>query len=296
MDSPAIVTLDPEFMIRLERLRLSPRWDITQSESGELMSRRHVACVEFADYREYRPCDDPRSIDWALLARHDRWYVKRLRGEENLRLELYIDASTSMHFSHPTKLAYAVRLAAALGYVALHQGHWVRAAFFGQRPHQLLPPLRGKHAVTRLFRFLALSHDAGPTNINGSLRQLAFQCRDSGIAVLLSDLMDPAGYASGVDALLMGGRRVVILHILSPEELHPEVIGHFEWIDAETGEHVDISVDRDTLALYRETLSHWTAEIRAFCETRRIPYFRIATDRPLSDVVFHDLRQGGFLA
>ncbi len=283
-------------MTRLERLRLSPRWDVTERESGEHMSSRYGASVEFADYREYHPGDDPRSIDWTLLARHDRWYVKLFRGEENLRLELHVDASTSMTFGHPTKLDYAVRLAAALGYVALHQGHWVRAAFFGHRPHRLLPPLRGKQGITRLFRFLAQAADAGPTDINGSLRQLAFQHRDSGIAVLVSDLMDPEGYASGVDALLMSSRQVVIIHLLSPEELQPEMIGHFEWVDAETGERVDISVDRDTLALYRETLSQWTAEIRAFCETRRIPYFRIATDRPLSDVVFRDLRQGGLLA
>jgi uncharacterized protein (DUF58 family) len=289
------VHLDPEFLRQLERVRFSPRWAITEREIGEHPSSRHGVSVEFADYREYQPGDDFRAIDWTLLARLDRLYVKLFRGEENLRLELQIDASTSMHFGHPTKLAYAIRLAAALGYVGLHRSHRVRAVFFGSQPYRLLPNARGRQAATSLFRFLAQGGDAGSTDINASLRQLALQSSSS-VTVLISDLLDPAGYASGLDALLRSGRRVAIIHLLSPEELNPEVSGEFEWLDAETAQTVEISVDRDTLALYQDTLSEWFAEIRTFCETRRIPYFHVATNAPLPDVVLRHLRQGGLLA
>lgn len=287
--------LDPEFLLQLEKARFSPRWAVTEREIGEHASSRHGASVEFADYREYQPGDDFRTIDWTLLARLDRWYVKLFRGEENLRVEMLIDASTSMHFGHPTKLAYAIRLAAALGYIALHRGHGVRAAFFGDQPYRLLPKAHGRQATANLFQFLAQGGDAGPTDINATLRQLAFQSAGS-VTLLVSDLLDPAGYAVGLDALLRSGRRVAIIHLLSPEELNPEVSGDFEWIDAETAETVEISVDRDTLALYHDTLVKWLAEIRSYCEARRILYFHVPTHTPLPEVVLRHLREGGLLA
>lgn len=294
--SPDEFLLDSRFLRQLERLRLSPRGALTEREMGDEPSRRHGASVEFADYREYQPGDDYRNIDWTLLARLDHLFVRLFQAEENLRLELYLDASTSMHFGHPSKAEYAARLAAALGYVALRNGDRVSASFFGEVPHSKFPNTRGRQATAALFRFLSERVDAGRTDVNSSLNRLAREANGSGIALVISDLMDPGGYEVGLDALVRMGRRVAVIHLLSPDELSPEATGDFEWIDSETNATVEISVDSETLALYRETLSRWLREIHAFCNSRHIAYFQVNTDTPIPDLVLRHLREGGLLS
>ncbi|HHT26566.1 MAG TPA: DUF58 domain-containing protein [Firmicutes bacterium] len=288
--------LDNRFLRQLEHLRLVPGRAATRTDMGDVASRRLGTSVEFTDFREYQPGDDFRTIDWASLARLDKLFVRLFRADENLQLELHIDASISMEFGSPTKLAYAVQLAAALGFIALHHGDVVSASVFGRQPQQRFAPARGRQAIVRLFRFLTETQNSGGTDINAALGRLAKEGVGSGIAVVISDLLDSNGYAAGLDALLRSGRQVALIHLLSPAELNPATIGDFEWIDSETKESVELAVNTETLAVYRETLTAWLTEIRSYCHRRRISYFQVDTATPVDQLVLRHLRKGGLLA
>ncbi|HHW09970.1 MAG TPA: DUF58 domain-containing protein [Firmicutes bacterium] len=294
--SAALSLLDGDFLRQLDRLRLAPRRALTGREIGDQPSRRHGASVEFADYRPYQPGDDYRTIDWNLLARLDRLFVKLFQAEENWHLELIVDGSESMHFGRPAKIDFAVRLAAALGYIALKHGDRAGASFFGSHPGAAFTPSRGRTAWAALFHFLAMKDEVKGTDINHSLTRLALGGKGRTIAVLISDLLDPGGYEKGIKALLQAGRTLCLIHLLSPEEINPTLLGDLTLIDAEAGETLDLAVDAHTMKIYRETLQAWIKEIRTFCHKHGVDYYSVDTGGSLEDLVLRSLRQGGFLS
>jgi uncharacterized protein (DUF58 family) len=295
-EKPLGELLDNRFLRHLEHLRLVPGRATTRADMGDVSSRRLGTSVEFTDFREYQPGDDFRTIDWSSFARLDRLFVRLFRADENLMVELHIDASASMEFGEPTKLEYAVQLAAALGFIALHHGDAVSTSVFGQQPHQRFAPARGRQAIVRLFRFLTEVQNSGGTDINAALGRLAKEGSGSGIAIVLSDMLDVNGYEAGLDALLRSGRQVALIHLLSPTELDPATTGDFEWIDCESKDSVELSVNTETLAIYRETLAGWVDEIRSFCHQRRISYYQVDTSTAVDQLILHHLRKGGLLA
>src|SRR5262249_30001622 len=154
--------------------------------------------VEFADYRPYEVGDDLRYVDWNAFARLNRLYLKVFIDEEDLCVHLLLDASGSMDYGTPNKFRYAVRLAAALALIGLVNlggggvgGVGVRAA------GGWLPP-RGRNQFLPIQEFLAGLTPGGGTAFNDSLRQYAQRAKDAGVAVVVSDFLDPAGYASGL--------------------------------------------------------------------------------------------------
>jgi uncharacterized protein (DUF58 family) len=111
--------LDPKVMRQLEQLELVVRRLNAGRTKGEKRSKRRGTGTEFADYRDYAQGDDPRHIDWNVWGRLDRLFLRVFHEEEDLRLSIHVDTSRSMGYGQPSKLLYAKRLAAALGYTAL---------------------------------------------------------------------------------------------------------------------------------------------------------------------------------
>lgn len=288
--------LTPSLLRRLERLRLHPRLTLEGKYRGDLQSRRRGLSVEFADYREYQPGDDYRSIDWSLLSRLDRLYVKLYQREEDLRLDLLIDTSRSMAFGQPSKLEYAGAIAAALGYIALTRGDAVRVSAFDARLGAQLGPSRTRRAVPDLFRFISGLRAGGGTSLGEALRQRALSVREEGLTILLTDLFDPGDWEGGLRSLAETGRDVCLLHILEPGELRPDATGQFEWEDAETGERLTLDLDPAALAWYAETAQAWCDEARAACGKLGAVYARIETSTPLEDVLLRDLGKAGVVA
>ena len=124
--------LPPDVMAQLERLELVTRKVFRGRMKGERRSKRKGQSVEFADFRQYVPGDDLRSLDWNLYARLDKLIIKLFLEEEDLHFFTLIDASLSMDFGQPTKLQYAKQLAAALGFVGLIRTDRVRIETLGQ--------------------------------------------------------------------------------------------------------------------------------------------------------------------
>lgn len=279
-----------EFLAQLERLALVSRRAFRGSVKGERRSPRRGHSVEFADYRAYGIGDDLRYVDWNVYGRLDRLHVKLFVDEEDLCLHLLVDASASMDFGRPTKLEYAVRTAAALGFVGLVNHERVGVGVLRDRVVEGWPPTRGRNQVMALVDFLASVEPSGPTRLNQGLGEYAMRARDPGLVVVMSDLLDPTGFESGVRALLERRFDVHVLHLLDPEEMNPTLGGDLRLTDSETGEQRDLTVDGDAVRAYRDRLHQFLERVESFCRGQEIGYHRVVTDTPVEEFVIAQLR------
>jgi len=280
----------PEFLAQLERLTLASRRVFRGRVKGERRSPRKGQSVEFADYRAYGVGDDLRYVDWNAYARLDRLHVKLFVDEEDLCLHLLVDASASMDFGHPTKLAYAARLAAALGFVGLVGLERVGVGLMRERTAEGWAPVRGRNQFPALLDFLTGVTPTGATRLNDALASYAMRARESGVAVIISDLLDPQGYEAGLRALLERRFDIHLIHLLDPEEMNPDFSGDFRLADAETGEIRELSVDRDALRDYRDKLHGFLERAENFCRSQEIGYHRVITDTPVEEFVLAQLK------
>jgi uncharacterized protein (DUF58 family) len=280
----------PEFLAQLERLSLLSRRAFRGSVKGERRSPRRGHSVEFADYRAYGHGDDLRYVDWNIYGRLGRLHVKLFVDEEDLCLHLLVDASASMRFGTPSKLEYAVRTAAALGFVGLVNHERVGVGILRARVSEGWPPARGRNQVVTLLDFLGDVDSAGPTRLNEALADYAARAREPGVAVLISDFLDPRGFEAGVRALLERRYDVHLIHVLDRSEMNPELAGDLRLEDAETGEMRDITVDADTLRGYHERLAEFLERVEGFCRSREVGYHRVVTDTPVEEFVVAQLR------
>jgi len=279
-----------EFLAQLERLALLSRRTFRGRVRGERRSPRRGHSVEFCDYRAYGVGDDLRYVDWNIYGRLDRLHVKLFVDEEDLCLHLLLDASASMDFGAPTKLEYGARLASALGFVGLVGMERVGVGVLRERVAEGWPPTRGRTQVVNLFEFLGRVEPAGGTSLNDGLGNYAMRAREPGLAVVVSDLMDPDGFETGVRALLERRFDVHLIHVLAPEEMDPELAGDLRLVDAETGEARELSVDGEAMRAYHERLRQFLERAETFSRTQEIGYHRVTTDTPVEEFVLAQIR------
>lgn len=286
--------LDAAFLKKLERLSLVVKRPFAGQMKGEKRSLKRGTSIEFADYREYTLGDDLRYVDWNLAARLDKMFLKLFVEEEDLYLALLLDTSKSMDFGEPKKLHYAIRLAAALGYIGLTNYDRVSIQPYAATLGTPLPTQRGRGGVLPFFSYLERVQPGGTTAFSTALRRFAATVRYKGLAVVLSDFFDP-GWQDGLKALLARGYQVTALHIVSEEEIKPTLRGDLRIIDSETGESKEMSVNPQLLVRYQQTFDAFCAELEAFCHRYGIDYLRTSTAMPFEDLILKYMRQGGLV-
>ncbi|HET9456021.1 MAG TPA: hypothetical protein VFO78_01670, partial [Candidatus Limnocylindrales bacterium] len=185
----------------------------------------------------------------------------------------------------------AKRAAAALGYIGLASEDRVAVSALGGRSSRRQTPLRGSGRVFRLLSNLsAIQPASGPTDLVAAARHAAAQLHGRGVVVLMSDLLDPA--ADRVIRELAATRsELIVLHVLSPDELDPPLEGDLRLVDSESGEGVDVTADLATLDAYRTRLAEWKQGLADLAARRRASYVDLASDVPLNDLIFAELRR-----
>lgn len=284
-----------DFLRKLEALSLVSRRVSFGQAKGEWRSVKKGSGVEFRDFRPYVPGDDIRYVDWNIYSRLDRLMLKLFVEEEDLCLHLLIDSSASMGFGTPSKLEYALKVAAALGYIGLSNFERVAIGLFSNGLGRLLRPRRGRGQIFPLFSFLEHVRPQGRTDLSASLTAYALWAKTPGLAILISDLLDPGSYQEGIMALLKRRFEVFLFHLVSPEELHPPLSGDLRLIDAELEEAKEVTVDPILLSRYRRNLEAFFQGVEAFCVRNQVGYVRASTAVPFEDLLLKHLRQGGLL-
>jgi uncharacterized protein (DUF58 family) len=195
-----------------------------------------------------------------------------------------------MGFGAPSKLQFASRVAAALGFVGLVNLERVGVAVLRDRLSEGWPPARGRRQFPALVDFLGRVQPGGATNLNAALSAYAMRARESGLAVIVSDLMDPAGFEQGARAMLERRFEVHVIHMLDPEEVNPTLGGDLRLHDSETGEIREITVDGDVLRAYRQRLAQFLEKVEGFCRSQEVGYRRVITDVSVEEFVLGQLR------
>jgi uncharacterized protein (DUF58 family) len=282
--------LSSDFLAQLERFAILSRRAFRGRVKGERRSPRKGSSVEFSDYRAYGVGDDLRYVDWNIYGRLDRLYLKLFVDEEDLCLNLLLDASASMEFGEPSKLEYGARLAAALGFVGLVNLERVGIGVLRERMAEGWNPTRGRNQVLPLMDFLGRLRPSGTTALGDGLAQYALRSREAGVAVVISDLMDPGGYERGLKALLERRFDVHVIQVLTADEMNPSFGGDLRLVDAETGELRDLTLDGEAQRVYRQRLRDFLEGIERFCRGKEISYYRVVTDTPIQDFVLGQLK------
>ena len=279
-----------EFLAQLERLSLASRRTFRGHVKGERRSPRKGQSVEFSDYRPYGVGDDLRYVDWNIYGRLDRLHVKLFVEEEDLCLHLLVDSSASMGFGRPTKLDYAARLAAAIGFVGLVNLERVGVGVLREKVGEGWPPVRGRNQFSALVDFLTSVRPGGVTRLNEGLGNYAMRAREPGLAVIISDLLDPAGFEAGIRALRERRFETHIVHLLAPEEVNPTMAGDLRLHDSETVETRELTVDGEALRGYRQRLHHFLERAESFCRAQEFGYRRVTVDVPVEEFLLSQLR------
>jgi len=288
--------LEPDFLKRLGRLEIAARRVRRGVRRGERLSRRRGSSVEFADHRPYGAGDDLRFLDWNVLVRLDRLMVKLFHDEEDLAVHLVVDASASMSCGEPAKLLYGLRVAAAVGYVALAGQCRVRPAIL-RAPDRAESPgyLRGMGSAERLLGFLGGAEASGPNALRGGLRRMAAEVRPKGVVVLVSDLMDRDGVDDALSALGRGPGDLYAIQVLDPFEVDPDLDGEFRLVDSEDGSRADVSATPEVLRAYRARLEAYLGAVDLACRRRGIRRMLAPTSIPFEKLVLEVLRTRGLL-
>lgn len=291
----ASALLSPQLLAHLERLELVSRKIFRGRMKGERRSARKGQSVEFADFRGYVPGDDLRFVDWNTFARLDRLFLKLFLEEEDLHFYALIDASASMDFGEPTKLRVAKELAAALGYIGLIRSDRVRIETLGQPRGRPGPVWRGRASLWRMLAHLEAIEPGDSVPLAQGARDFCLRNSGKGIVVLISDLLDKRGYQDALRYLVSRQMDVYLIHLLSLEELEPDLKGDLRLVDCEDDDFAEITATGPLLKRYRATLAAFVDGAKEFCSKRGISYLLARNTTPVDRLISSYLRARGLV-
>ena len=280
--------LTPEVLARINSLELLARAVVEGFIAGLHRSPMTGFSTEFAEYRQYLPGDDLRYLDWRLLGRTDRYFIKKYRADTNTQCHLLIDTSRSMRYSTGavTKLQYAQYLAASLAYLVNRQQDSVGLMGFDERVHTHVPARSRSGHMQTIFGYLSQLEPTRETRLADMLHQAADRITRRSIVVIISDMYaEPAEIAPALQHLRFNGNDIIVFHVLDRNELAFEFSGSVMLEDAETAEQMSIAPEA-TASAYRERVNNHIKQLRESAAANDVAYEQITTDQPLDYALF----------
>jgi uncharacterized protein (DUF58 family) len=272
--------LRPEVIRQVARLDLRAKFIVEGFLAGLHASPFHGFSVEFSEHRKYVPGDDLKDLDWNVYAKTDKYYLKKFQAETNVTGYLVMDLSASMAYTYRqelTKFEYAICLAAALGYLMIHQQDPVGLVTFDTRIQTSLPPRSKRTQLGTVLAVLANLKPSGQTDVAQCLHQLAAMVRSRSLVLLFSDLLtDPQPVLQGLHHLRHRGNEIILFHILDEAEAHFPFEGVVEFEDVE--DHNKLTIDaRGMRGDYLQSLGEFQDWYRSECAKASIDYVPMDT-------------------
>ncbi|MGE0132708.1 MAG: DUF58 domain-containing protein [Blastocatellales bacterium] len=280
--------LAPEVLARISSLELLARTVVEGFISGLHRSPFTGFSTEFAEYRQYLPGDDLRYLDWKLLGRTDRYYIKKYRADTNSQCHILIDASASMRYTTTgvTKLQYAQFLGSSLAYLANKQQDAVGLIAFDQEVRTHVPAQSRTGHMQTIFGRMEQLEAGNETKLSAMLHQAAERITRRGIIVVISDFYDePEAIVSALQHLRFKGNDVIVFHVLDKNETDFEFTEPVLLEDAETEEQIHVMPDILGEG-YRGTVREHIEWLREGASQNKIDYELLTTDRPIDFALF----------
>ena len=275
--------LDPGILARLANIELVAKTVVDGFLHGEHRSPAYGFSQEFAEYRAYTEGDDPRHIDWNVLSRTDRVYIKRFLGETNTHLMILMDCSASMGYGSGelTKLGYARFLAAALAYLSTRQHDAVGLVIFDEQIREVRPAAFRPRHLQSILHVLEHAEAETGTDLEVPLQALRRLIRRRGLVAVISDFfVDPDRIVKSLRTLTYQGQDIVFFHILDPGERRPDIGTAALMEDMETGEEMEVSPDY-ARRVYPELVQNHVDALRQRVVAEGADYVLLDTSEPL---------------
>jgi uncharacterized protein (DUF58 family) len=275
----------------MERMSLQAQRTLRGNpSSGEHQSRHQIPASIFSDHRPYTSGDDLRYVDWNAYARQDHILLRLGEAEQDVNVHLLIDASRSMAVGGASRLRLAQQLVGALGYLALAHSDRLQIVPFGPAALPAFGPARGKARMIEMLRFVEGLAPQPATSLAPVLQQHARRNPQGGILVVCSDLLAPDGLALGLRALAPPRWQVLVLHLIDPRDLRPDLVGPIELVDSETGQRMELTLDDETLRAYRQSVAAWREGLASECGQHGATYAQVMANWPLEQKIVPYLR------
>jgi uncharacterized protein (DUF58 family) len=272
--------LRPEVIRQVARLDLRAKFIVEGFLQGLHASPFQGFSVEFSEHRKYVPGDDLKDLDWNVFAKTDKYYLKKFQAETNVTGYLVMDLSASMAYTYRqelTKFEYGICLAAALGYLMIHQQDPVGLITFDTQIRAALPPRSKRSHLGNILALLANLKPTGKTDVAPCLHQLAAMVHGKSLIMLFSDLLvDPEPVMQALHHLRHRGHEIILFHILDEAEVHFPFEGMIEFADVEEPRKLTLDA-RNMRADYLKSLREFQETYRRECAAARIDYVAMDT-------------------
>ena len=237
--------------------------------------------------------DDFRRIDWNAYGRFDKLFVKLFMEEQEAMINIFVDSSKSMDFGSPKKSETALKLAGVLSFLALNNLDRVCINSLSKDSFKQSTAVTGRSMFDRCIVFLEDINFSGETDLNAAVKKK--DVRSRGMAIVISDFFTPGGIEEAVKYLLFKKQDVFLIHVLSPEELNPELEGQVRLLDSETGKVMDVAVTPALLKQYHSKLNEFNSNIKEFCSRMGATYIQISSADSIEKIVFEQFTGAGVI-
>lgn len=288
---------DPRLFARMANLEFIARHVVEGMITGRHQSPFHGFSVEFSEYRKYAPGDDPKHIDWKVMAKSDRVYVKQFEAETNLRAYILLDVSGSMGYGHGaaggggwagrdedkglTKLQYCSYATAAMAYLLIRQMDAVGLVTFDREIRSFLAPKSGPQQLRAILTTLEQQEAHEETNISSSFHLLAERLHRRGLILVFSDFLDdPEQIVRGLSHFRHKKHEVILFHVKDADEEDFPFLDFLEFEDMETQQRLPVQA-RLVGPRYRERFRQFTQDLQRRCAEQGIEYVPLRTDTPV---------------
>lgn len=284
--------LDGDFLDRLDAAALLLKNPMTGYFGGSRKAKSYGSTVEFADFREYFPGDDIRRIDWNVYARFEKYFIKLFTDERQMHNHIMIDCSASMACGKPEKAAAALRIAAAFGYLSVTAMDRVSFKMLkGEKAEDLGFTVYNKDSFYRGAQILENTEFEGETNLEKSVTTIESPGYDDGLTIIISDFLTDSNWKKMIDFLVYNRREVLVIQVLSPDELYPDFDGRVHMVDSESfgfedPKNMRVRMTRKLVEAYQKAFDEYEQELIDFCASRGATFFTVSSDEPIEKVIF----------
>lgn len=281
--------LDQDFLHKLERLTLHWQKSFSGLVGGRIPSRFSGLGQEFLDHRHFHHGDDLRAVNWRAYLRLEKLFLKMFQVEPRIPVRILLDCSASME----GKFDYARKLAGALCYIGLVRLDTICLQPFRDRLDEHVMCSGGRHRFLPVSQFLAGLKHGGRTNYQEVIRSFAGAWPQRGLVLVISDFLDDNDVERPLQFLADYGHEISLIQVWKPEDREPTWDGELDLIDAETGAHIELSVDASARKHYTEAFDEYSRRLQMVANRSGGRYVGIPTTALLEEAIFDSLMRVG---
>lgn len=273
------------FLKSLRRLRIMTRRSFRGQKIGSRKTSEKGASVDFKDYKEYNPGDDPRFIDWNVYSRLEKILVKVFHSEEDVNVYVLLDSSQSMMTGSPSKFDHARRIAAGIAYLATTGSDRCRITTFGEGivEHSVHADRPGQ--AMSLLRFLEKAKSGGGSEFARTVDEFLLRYKRRGVVFVISDFLGEEPVTEALRKLRYQKYDVNLVQVLSPDDLSPTWQGMYELVDSEDESVKKLFIDQGTLNLYQQVVEEMTREMEGFARQYAMRFIQTSSAETFENAV-----------